>query len=137
MEEGGAFEAAYVSARGSCGGRRGGGTADGPGQRRSRRRRRPGAARRRTAACAREEAPAAGVEIGGRPLPRRRGPGVAVEEAEARRGVGAETEARRGGGAEAEWRPAAAAVAKSIWQRRELKVRGNGRGCVIYIGVPL
>ena len=34
----------------------------------------------------------------GRPLPRRRGPGVAVEEAEARRGVGAETEARRGDG---------------------------------------
>ena len=51
----------------------------------------------------------------GRPLPRRRGPGVAVEKAEARRGVSAETEARRGGRVEAEWRPAAAAAAKSIW----------------------
>ena len=85
--------------------------------------------RRRTAACARKEEPAAGVEIGGAR--------VAVEEAEARRGVGAETEARLGGGAEAEWRPAAAAAAKSIWaEARVLKVRGNGRGCVIYIGVP-
>ena len=37
----------------------------------------------------------------GRLLPRRRGPGVAVEEAEARRGIGAETEAQRGSGAEA------------------------------------
>ena len=73
----------------------------------------------------------------GRPLPRRRGPGVAVEEAEARRGVGAETEARRGGGVEAEWRPVAAAAAKSIWAEARIEGEGNGRGCVIYIGVPL
>ena len=70
----------------------------------------------------------------GRPLPRRRGPGVAVEEAEARRGIGVEKEARRGGKAEAEWRPAAAAAAKSILA--EVRIEGEG-GCVIYIGVPL
>ena len=46
----------------------------------------------------------------GRPLSRRRGPGIAEAETEARRGVGAETEARRGGGVEAEWRPVVAAA---------------------------
>ena len=74
----------------------------------------------------------------GRPLPRRRGPGVAVEEAEARRGVGAETEARRGGGAEAEWRPAAAAAAKSIWAEARIEGEGERPGlCYIYRGATL
>ena len=74
----------------------------------------------------------------GRPLPRRRGPGVAVEEAEARWGLGAETEARRGGGAEAEWRPAAAAVAKSIWAEARIEGEGEQPGlCYIYRGATL
>ena len=70
----------------------------------------------------------------GRPLPRRRGPGVAVEEAEARWGVGAETEARCGGGAEAEWRPAA----KSIWAEARIEGEGERPGlCYIYTGATL
>ena len=48
-----------------------------------------------------------------------------------------EAEARRGVNAEAEWRPVVVAAAKSIWAEAELKVRGNDRGCIIYIGVPL
>ena len=76
----------------------------------------------------------------GRQLPRRRGPGVAVEEAEARRGVGVETEAWRCGGAEveAEWRPVAVAAAKSIWA--EARDEGEGERpwlCYIYRGATL
>ena len=74
----------------------------------------------------------------GRPLPKRRGPGVAVEEAEARRGIGAETEARRGSGTEAEWRPAAAAAAKSIWAEARVEGEGERPGlCYIYMGATL
>ncbi|KAG2583657.1 hypothetical protein PVAP13_6KG198306 [Panicum virgatum] len=74
----------------------------------------------------------------GPPLPRRRGPGVAVEEAEARRGVGAETEAWRGGGAEAEWRPAAAAAAKSIWAEARVESEREWPGLLyIYRGATL
>ena len=73
-----------------------------------------------------------------RPLPRRKGPGIAVEKAEALRGVGAETEAQRSGGAEAEWRPAAAAAVKSIWAEARVEGEGELPGlCYIYIGVPL
>ena len=93
--------------------------------------------RRRTAACAREEAPAAGVEIGGARF--RGGEGPASRWRRQRRD-GASAWRRR--------RCAAAGRRRSgdRWQqrrrnrsgrRRELKVRGNGRGCVIYIGVPL
>ena len=64
--------------------------------------------------------------------------GVAVEEAEARQGVSAETEARRGGGAEAEWRPAAAAAAKSIWAEARIEGEGERPGlCYIYRGATL
>ena len=74
----------------------------------------------------------------GRPFPRRRGPDIAVEEAEARWGVGSETEARRGGGAEAEWRPAAAAAAKSIWAEARIEGEGERPGlCYIYRGATL
>ena len=67
------------------------------------------------------------------PLSRRRGPGVAVEEAEARRGVGTETEARRGGGVEAEWRSVAEAAAKSIWAEARIEGEGERPGlCYIY-----
>ena len=98
-DEGSAFEAAYVGARAdrveagaevalrtarSSAGAGGGGGREprgGEGWRaRARRRRRP-------------------AWRSGCPLPRRSGPGIAVEEVEARRGVGAEMEARRGGGA--------------------------------------
>ena len=74
----------------------------------------------------------------GRPLPRRRGPGVVVEEAEARRGVGAETEARCGCGAEVEWRPAAAVVAKWVWAEARVEGEGERPGlCYIYRGATL
>ena len=73
-----------------------------------------------------------------RPLPRRRGPGIAVEEVEARRGVGAETEARRGGGAEGEWQPAAAFAAKLNWTETIIEGEGERPGlCYIYRGATL
>ena len=74
----------------------------------------------------------------GRPLWRRRGPGIAEAETEARRGVGAETEARCGSGAEAEWRPAAALAAKSIWAEARVEGEGERPGlCYIYRGATL
>ena len=92
------------------------------------------------AACGHDDGPrgsTGGVERR-RPLSRRRGPGVAEVEIEARWGVGTETETRRGGGAEAEWRPAAAAAAKSIWAEARIEGEGERPGlCYIYRGATL
>ena len=94
-----------------------------------------GAARRRTAACAREEAPAAGVEIGGARF--RGGEGPASRWRRQRRD-GASARRRRRGGAEAEWRPVAAAAAKSIWAEARIEGEGERPGlCYIYRGATL
>ena len=93
--------------------------------------------RRRTAACAREEAAGGRRGDRGRPLPRRRGPGVAVGR---QRRDGASAQRRRRGAAAGRRRSGDRRLQRRrnrSGRRRELKVRGNSRGCVIYIRVPL